>query len=64
MMRPEALVCCVQVLRSISHEDAGFQGKAKITVGVVGYPNVGKSSVINSLLRTKGAETVRACVRA
>ncbi|KAF0760535.1 hypothetical protein AaE_003544 [Aphanomyces astaci] len=29
--------------------------KTSITVGVIGYPNVGKSSVINSLKRTKAA---------
>ena len=29
--------------------------KTAITVGVVGYPNVGKSSVINSLRRAKAA---------
>ena len=27
--------------------------KTAVTVGVVGYPNVGKSSVINSLKRSK-----------
>jgi len=30
--------------------------KRNITVGIVGYPNVGKSSVINSLKRTKSAK--------
>jgi len=27
--------------------------KSSVTVGVIGYPNVGKSSVINSLKRSK-----------
>jgi nuclear GTP-binding protein len=33
------------------------QGSAKqlITVGIVGFPNVGKSSVINSMKRSKAA---------
>ncbi|CAF1631621.1 unnamed protein product [Adineta ricciae] len=31
--------------------------KTSVTVGVVGYPNVGKSSVINSLKRSQACET-------
>lgn len=31
--------------------------KAVITVGVVGFPNVGKSSIINSLKRSKAVAT-------
>jgi len=27
--------------------------KTAITVGIVGFPNVGKSSIINSLMRTR-----------
>jgi large subunit GTPase 1 len=30
-----------------------FEGKETIEVGLVGYPNVGKSSVINTLLGKK-----------
>lgn len=30
--------------------------KTSITVGVIGYPNVGKSSLINSLVRTRAVE--------
>jgi hypothetical protein len=47
----------LQVLKAMSRTDAGFGGKAKISVGVVGQPNVGKSSLINSLLRHKAACT-------
>lgn len=45
------------MLKSRARSDAGFGGKAKISVGVVGQPNVGKSSLINSLLRHKAANT-------
>ena len=47
----------LQVLKAMSRTDAGFGGKAKISVGVVGQPNVGKSSLINSLLRHKATCT-------
>lgn len=33
--------------------NGGNNSKGSITVGVIGYPNVGKSSIINSLLRTR-----------
>lgn len=35
----------------------GGNGKTKqqITVGIIGFPNVGKSSLINSLKRSKAA---------
>eukprot|EP00922_Rhytidocystis_sp_ex-Travisia-forbesii_P055063 GHVS01081557.1.p1 GENE.GHVS01081557.1~~GHVS01081557.1.p1 ORF type:complete len:588 (-),score=82.48 GHVS01081557.1:5-1768(-) len=40
-------------------EEGGMRGgntkKASITVGIIGYPNVGKSSVINSLKRSPGS---------
>ena len=29
--------------------------KKNVTVGVIGYPNVGKSSIINSLKRSRAA---------
>jgi nuclear GTP-binding protein len=33
----------------------GSNAKKMITVGIIGFPNVGKSSVINSLKRCKAA---------
>lgn len=39
----------LQLLKNYSRSSAG--SKKAIAVGVVGYPNVGKSSVINSLKR-------------
>jgi len=40
----------LQLLKNYSRS-GGTKAKAHITVGIVGYPNVGKSSVINSLKR-------------
>ena len=55
----------LQLLKARSQGAAGFGGKGKICVGVVGQPNVGKSSLINSLLRHKVVcMGVRASVRA
>lgn len=40
----------IQLIKQISKVDGS---KRAVTVGVIGYPNVGKSSVINSLKRSK-----------
>ena len=46
----------LQLLKNYSRVE-GVDKKAKqmITVGVIGFPNVGKSSLINSLKRSKAA---------
>lgn len=41
----------LELLKNYCRVEGG--GKRSITVGVVGYPNVGKSSIINSLKRGK-----------
>lgn len=42
----------LQLLKNYARND-GSKSKGCITVGVIGYPNVGKSSIINSLKRTR-----------
>lgn len=43
----------VKLLNNFSRADAGGQDvKTTITVGIIGLPNVGKSSIINSLKRS------------
>eukprot|EP00727_Mastigamoeba_balamuthi_P003249 m51a1_g12921 putative guanine nucleotide-binding protein (586) ;mRNA; r:689-3179 len=42
----------MQLLKNYCRTGAGASAKS-ITVGVIGYPNVGKSSLINSLKRTR-----------
>lgn len=46
----------MQLLKNYSRQH-GTQMKGHISVGVVGYPNTGKSSVINSMKRHSAVET-------
>jgi len=46
----------MNILKNYARID-GEKTKTLITVGVVGFPNVGKSSLINSLKRSKAAAT-------
>lgn len=43
----------LQLLKNYARHDAGHSSKTIISVGIVGFPNVGKSSLINSLLRRR-----------
>ena len=47
----------LNVLKNYARVDGDQKAKTLITVGVVGFPNVGKSSLINSLKRSKAAAT-------
>ena len=47
----------MNILKNYSRVDGDQKLKSLITVGVVGFPNVGKSSLINSLKRCKAAAT-------
>lgn len=41
----------LQLLKNYCRTDSGV--RTSITVGIIGYPNVGKSSIINSLKRSR-----------
>jgi nuclear GTP-binding protein len=43
----------VQLIKQLSKVEGSNRA---VTVGIIGYPNVGKSSVINSLKRSKTCE--------
>ena len=47
----------LNILKNYSRVDKDAKAKGLITVGVIGFPNVGKSSLINSLKRSKAAAT-------
>lgn len=47
----------LNILKNYARVDGDAKAKSMITVGVVGFPNVGKSSLINSLKRSKAAAT-------
>jgi nuclear GTP-binding protein len=47
----------MNILKNYARTGAGGNEKFVITVGVVGFPNVGKSSIINSLKRQRCAAT-------
>lgn len=57
LTRPSTASALLQALKAYANKT---QLKRAITVGVVGYPNVGKSSVINALLSRHGG-TRKAC---
>jgi len=47
----------LNILKNYARVDGSQTAKGLITVGVIGFPNVGKSSLINSLKRSKAAAT-------
>lgn len=47
----------LNILKNYARTSKDSKDKQVITVGVVGFPNVGKSSLINSMKRSKAAAT-------
>lgn len=60
--RPFLFISCksrngISILRNVIKKEAGKIKKEKIFVGIIGYPNTGKSSVINALIGKNSAKT-------
>lgn len=47
----------MNILKNYSRTSKSSNDKQNLTVGIVGFPNVGKSSIINSLKRSRAAAT-------
>ena len=47
----------LNILKNYSRVEGDSKAKGLITVGVIGFPNVGKSSLINSLKRSRATAT-------
>lgn len=45
----------MNILKNYARVEGESNAKQQITVGIVGFPNVGKSSIINSLSKQKSA---------
>ena len=47
----------MNILKNYARVEGTAKAKQQIVVGIIGFPNVGKSSLINSLKRSKAAAT-------